>query len=274
MGRRQGGPRRHRVSEILAFSSQGYQIWEAFMHTKEFLKSIPFFRAAVRTVRRRYYKWKEWKNDPVRHIRKALPGMEKVYVVQIGANDGKTRDPIHVLLLENPSWAALLVEPVPFLFERLRQNYANNSRFRFENVAIGDQVGVTPFYYVDDSAREQISDIPWWFDQVGSFDREHITRHFGNTLDRFIVTANISTLPLNVLLERNNINSIDLLNIDTEGYDWHVLRQLDLSKYSPKVILIEHRHLSPATKTEVRRYLQDSYRIIDLSHDYFCRKKS
>jgi FkbM family methyltransferase len=244
------------------------------MDAKEFLKSIPFLRAAVRTVRRRYYKWKEWKTDPVRHIQNALPGMKNVYIVQIGSNDGKTHDPIHVLLLRNPSWAALFVEPVPFLFERLRQNYANNSSYRFENVAIGDRVGVTPFYYVDDSAKEQLSEVPWWFDQVGSFDRDHITRHFGNTLDRFIVTANVPTVPLEVLLERNNVNKIDLLNIDTEGYDWHVLRQLDLTKYSPTAILIEHRHLSTATKTEVRSFLQDRYRIVDLGHDYFCRRVS
>jgi FkbM family methyltransferase len=241
------------------------------MYAKEFLKSIPFVRPTVRTARRRY---NEWKADPVRRIQNVLSRMKNVFVVQIGSNDGKTHDPIHALLLRNPSWAALFVEPVPFLFERLRQNYADNSRFRFENVAIGDRVGVRPFYYVDDSAREQISELPWWFDQVGSFDRDHITRHFGSALDRFIVTARVRTLPLDVLLERNDIDKINLLNIDTEGYDWHVLRQLDLTKYSPNVILIEHRHLSTATKAEVRGFLRDRYRIVDLGHDYFCRKVS
>jgi len=238
------------------------------MYAKEFLKSIPFVGVALRSLRRYY----EWKNDPVPHIQNALSRMKNVYVVQIGSNDGKTHDPIHSLLLRNPSWAALFVEPVPSLFERLRQNYANDSRFRFENVAIGDRVGVRPFYYVDDSAKKHVSNLPCWFDQVGSFDRDHITRHFGSALDRFIVTANVPTIPLDLLLERNNIDKIHFLNIDTEGYDWHVLRQLDLTKHSPNAILIEHKHLSTATKIEVRSFLQDRYRIFELGDDYFCRK--
>src|SRR2546422_396902 len=75
-------------------------------------------------------------------------------------NDGKTGDPIHSLLADHPSWHALLVEPVPLLFERLKRNYTDASRFRFENVAITERAGTSRFYYVDERAKENFPDLP------------------------------------------------------------------------------------------------------------------
>jgi FkbM family methyltransferase len=212
----------------------------------------------------------------VHHIQKALSGIKSVYVVQIGSHDGKTGDPIRSLLLQNLSWATLFVEPVPFLFERLRQNYADSPRFRFENVAIGQRSGVTTFYYIDEAAKEHVPELPGWFYQLGSFDRDHISRHFGSAvnrlIDRFIVTADVPTLSLAALLERNNVDQIDLLHVDAEGYDWEIVRQLDLTRYNPEVILFEHKHLSIEAKSEARAFLQDRYRIMDFFPDYFCRR--
>ncbi|MBK7697246.1 MAG: FkbM family methyltransferase [Saprospiraceae bacterium] len=42
--------------------------------------------------------------------------------------------------------------------------------------------------------------------------------------------------------------SIDLLHIDTEGYDWEILKQLRLAKYFPRPIIFEHKHLSPSKR--------------------------
>jgi hypothetical protein len=137
-------------------------------HLKKILKSVPFLGVAARAAASRYYKGRM-----ERHIQKALRGMKSVYVVQIGSNDGNAGDPIRSLVLQNPSWVALFVEPVPFLFERLRQNYSDSPRFRFENVAIGERPGVSAFYYVDGSAKEHVAGLPYWFDQLGSFDRDH-----------------------------------------------------------------------------------------------------
>ena len=39
-------------------------------------------------------------------------------VVQVGANDGKTQDPVHPLIMRG-GWSGILVEPIPNLFGRL-----------------------------------------------------------------------------------------------------------------------------------------------------------
>lgn len=110
-----------------------------------------------------------------------------------------------------------LWSPFRFLFERLRQNYADSPRFRFENGSIGERVGVRAFYYVDQAAKEHDPELSYWFDQLGSFDRDHIGRHFGSALNRFIVSMDVPRFSLPGLLERNNVDKIDLLHVDAEG---------------------------------------------------------
>jgi FkbM family methyltransferase len=235
------------------------------------LKSVPLVEAAGGGTWRRY---RQWKDNPERRIGKALGGKLGLLVVQIGSNDGSTGDPIHTLLSNNPSWRALLIEPIPFLFQRLRRNYPQDVRFCFENIAIAEAEGCSPFYYIDPAAKEFMPDLPYWYDQLGSFDRGHIARHFGDKLDKFIVKIDIPTSRLSTVLQRNNISQIDLLHIDTEGYDWNILRQLDLKLYAPKVILFEHKHLSTDEIQQARAFLIPAYKMIDLGCDFFCQRLS
>jgi len=211
--------------------------------------------------------------NPVRRLHRAFREAEEIFVVQIGSNDGLSGDPLHAFLVSRSTWKALLVEPVPFLFERLKSNYLNNPRIQFENVAIGEQEGISPFYYLIVGAKSDHPQLPSWADQLGSFDRNHIVRHLGEEVGPRILTLEIPTICFQTLLERNRIFKIDLLHIDAEGFDWIILRQLDLNKYRPKVILFEHRHLTPETKKEALDVLAAYYTIADLDWDYFCLRK-
>ncbi len=49
----------------------------------------------------------------------------------------------------------------------------------------------------------------------------------------------VNTIVLKVFVENNNINNIDFLKIDVEGYDLNVLKGFDFSKLKPKVIMCE-----------------------------------
>src|SRR4051794_31449454 len=68
--------------------------------------------------------------------------------VKIGANDGITGDPCSDILLTNTNWRGLLIEPVPYCFDRLRANFQDSRRFCLEQVAIGASAGEVTFYYV------------------------------------------------------------------------------------------------------------------------------
>jgi len=65
------------------------------------------------------------------------------------------------------------------------------------------------------------------------------------------------------LLEKHKIERIDIFHTDLEGYDFKVFRQLDFGRWRPKLLLYEHKHMSPAEKEECSRFLKAlGYRLI------------
>jgi FkbM family methyltransferase len=197
----------------------------------------------------------------------------KPVFVKVGANDGITGDPLSDVLLANAKWKGLLIEPVPYCFDRLQKVFHDAERFTLEQVAIGEAVGKSTFYYVDEKAVESIPNLPSWYDQLGSFDKNHILKHLDGALAPFIVEHDVEVLPLSDVLTRNGIRDVHLLHIDTEGYDYEVLKTLDLAKQSPTAIFIEHKHLPAAKKTEMGSLLRKhGYSVHDCGSDYFAVK--
>lgn len=235
----------------------------------QFLHKLPLIgRLVARLSNWQYHR----RNDPTRQLGRAIGSGRNLFVVEIGSNDGKSGDPLYPLIQRHRSWQVLFVEPVPFLFERLKNNFRGDPRFRFEQVAIAERPQVMPFYHVAEDARREVPYLPEFVEQLGSFSRPNLERHLGGPLDRFIVKAEIEALPLAAVLDRQRVERIDVLLIDTEGYDWQVLKQLDLTRYSPSVIYVEHKHLSPDERTAMREFLRD-YEINDLGHDFLCRRR-
>jgi FkbM family methyltransferase len=168
-------------------------------------------------------------------------------LVKVGSNDGVQGDPLRKLIQENNQWLVLFIEPVKAIYVRLMQNYSG-SAYRFENVAIADQSGTRPFYYVSDAIKAAIPDVPFWYDQLGSFDRNHIIK-LDRTFEPFIIMEEVPCDTLAGVLEKHGLTSLtDLIHIDTEGYDYEILKQIDLSARGPKAILYEHKHLTHADK--------------------------
>lgn len=197
---------------------------------------------------------------------------KNAFLVQIGSNDGKTGDPLYPLLQKYKNWRALFVEPVPYSFKKLKSNYPDNKRFQFENVAINEGIQM-PFYWVNSKAKESLPDLPYWFDQLGSFDKTHITKHFDQALEPFIETTILEGINLKTLFERNNISKIDVLHIDTEGYDWNILSQLDLNLFEPSFILYEHNHLSEKDKKASFSFLKEKYHLLMIGIDILAVHK-
>lgn len=194
--------------------------------------------------------------------------------VKVGANDGITGDPCSDILLANNKWKGLLVEPVPYCCDRLRANFHDSRRFSIEQVAIGATTGKKTFYYVDQAAYDLIPDLPHWFDQLGSFDKNHIVKHLNAKLEPFIIQCAIDVSPLSDVLNRNGIRDFHLLHIDTEGYDYEVLKTLDFASHAPVAIFVEHRHLPGDQKKEMLRLLrQHRYSVRDCGGDYFAINK-
>lgn len=237
---------------------------------KDYLRTFPPVYGAAKWAYRLFRK-----SDPTMQelIVNALDGNPSVFFVQVGSNDGLQGDPIHDLIIERKNWAGIFIEPVDFLFRRLRSNYGEAERFRFENVAIGTERGLKKFYYVSEKARTEL-ELPYWHDQLGSFDKNHITTSLGNEVTPYIIDADVECLPLQDVLDRNQVKAIDLLHIDTEGFDYQVLSQVDFHRYKPRVVLFEHHLLPDKEFSNAQKLLRGAgYRWFEFGQDILAIRK-
>jgi FkbM family methyltransferase len=238
---------------------------------KEYLRKLPPVYGTAKWLYRRFRK-----SDPTiqEQIVKAIGSRSRVFFVQVGSNDGLQGDPIHDLIIDRKSWSGIFIEPVDFLFNRLRKNYGEDERFIFENVAISSEKGNKKFYYVSERARSEL-DLPYWHDQLGSFDKSHITRMLGEEIRPYIVEGNVVCLPLQDVLDRNQVDAIDLLHIDTEGFDYQVLSQVDIKRYKPSVILFEHHLLTDEEFVKASKLLRTTgYRLFQYGNDILAVRRA
>jgi len=212
------------------------------------------------------------KKYPTYWFQKVL-GNKKVQIVQIGSNDGRAGDPLYHLLHKNTAWHGLFVEPVSYIFKKLKKNYPDTARFRFENSAINNGEALE-FHWVDPIAKEHLIDLPFYFDQLGSFDKSHIIKTLDGKLEPYIISEKVNGITLCGLLEKHQISIFDILHIDVEGYDWEVLQQLNQEKYQPTFILYEGVHLSKSDLRKSYDFLNDAYHLFKHEGDILGVHKS
>ena len=190
----------------------------------------------------RYRSWypKTWKDDV---LSKYANYKTNVSFVQIGSNNGITGDPIHNYIIEK-SWRGILVEPVPYLFNELLNTYHNlNDRLIFENSAIAEDNGQLKFYRLQ---KSDLPNLPILYDQLGSFNKDVILKHrdYIPSFDKLFIEDKVNTITFNELINKHSINKVDLLHIDTEGYDFEIIKMIPFSDLHIEFIMFEHKHLS------------------------------
>lgn len=220
-------------------------------------------------LRRRARRYLGWPYDAGEYLERILSGYPNLFFLQVGSNDGRFGDPIAPLIHKHADWKGIFVEPVPYAFDGLKRHYQSADRFTFEQLAVGDEFEDKKFYYVSEKAKDALGDeLPPWYDQLGSFERDHILKHLDGRLAPYIIEAPVQCVPLRHLLEKNAVKKIDFLHIDTEGFDYRILRQFDIAKYRPKAILFEHKHLLPMeVKQAYQSLLGHHYDITVLNGD-------
>lgn len=192
--------------------------------------------------------------------------------VEIGANDGEEHDHLRPHI-RSRRWRGVMVEPVPFLFERLQANYADVPGVALENAAIADHDGSVRFWHLAESDDPEGEGLPGWYHALGSLSRDAVADHAAMVpgLERRLVSTEVPCLTLGSLLARHGLERIDLLAIDTEGYDAAILDQVDLDEIRPRLIVFEHYHLAEAVRERCRRRLEDAgYAVLEEHFDTFA----
>jgi FkbM family methyltransferase len=175
--------------------------------------------------------------------------------LQLGSNDGAKHDPLRAALLRS-HWTGVMVEPVPYVFERLRANYGNDPRVRLENVAVAAQSGSLPFHYLAQSGSGDA--LPDWYDELGSFRKDVVLKHLAHLpdLEQRLISTEIPCVTVADLCQRNGLAAIDLLHMDLEGYDYELIKSIDFARVRPLLLVYEHKHLDPADQLRCREDLR------------------
>jgi FkbM family methyltransferase len=159
---------------------------------------------------------------------------EDFFFVQIGANDGKMSDPIY-RAVKKLKLKGILVEPVKEYFYLLKQNYKGfESNLIFINKAICEKREKRFIYKVK---KEKIKEE--WMQGIASLDKDFYKKS-GLLTEEDIEQEVIECITFDDLFTNYDIYKIDLLLIDTEGYDYYLLKIFPFSKFVPKIIQFEH----------------------------------
>jgi FkbM family methyltransferase len=196
----------------------------------------------------------------------------EAFFIEIGSNDGEQHDHLRPFILSRP-WSGIMVEPVPYVFERLRRNYEGIERVTLENVAIADRDGRLPFYHLAKSADREAEGLPRWYDGIGSFSREGVLRHAEEIpdIERRLVETQVPCLSFESLCRRHDVERLDLLVIDAEGYDWELIRHIDFGRHRPRLMVYEHFHLPPEERAACREHVERlGYETMEEFFDTFC----
>lgn len=176
------------------------------------------------------------------------------YVIQIGANDGITHDPIHKFI-KRDRWKGVLLEPQPDVYKNeLSKIYQNNEGLFPICAAIGKEDGFQKLYKIGFSEMR-------WATGLASFSLEQIQDHFDSGViqvncskygieipkdpEKQIQAVDVEVISPKTLIEKYHISHIDLLQIDAEGYDLQVILIFDIPKTKPEAIIFENENLDP-----------------------------
>jgi FkbM family methyltransferase len=196
--------------------------------------------------------------------------------VEIGSNDGEQHDHLRPFILTG-EWTGIMVEPVPYVFERLRGNYGSLDRVELENAAIGEADGATPFYYLVDASEEERRALPDWYDGIGSFSRTALLSHAPQIpdIESRVISAPVPTLTFDSLCRKHGVDHVDLLLIDTEGFDAQIIGSIDLRAWAPQLLVYEHFHLTVEERAACAARVRGcGYETLEEGFDTFCLHES
>jgi len=202
----------------------------------------------------------------------AFKDYQDIFVLKIGANDGITNDPLAALLLADARYRGLLVEPIPMYAAMLRANYGKCGRFAIEQAAVAASSGTANMYYVDENASKRIGigNLDW-LRSIASLDRLHVIKHLSPELHSAVKEDLVECLTVDALLSRHNVQKVDLLHIDCEGFDYVILRQFDFTTLRPHIVLFEHKHLAAEDRQAAKIMMEHAgYKVEELETDIFC----
>ena len=172
--------------------------------------------------------------------------MKKFGLVVIGAHFGVwLKNDLDKFNKEN----ILLVEPVPYNYIKLKEDFKDSSNIQICTNAVFSENKKSKFYYVKKNSISKLG--KHWASGIGSFNKNHILDHKNK---RFKIEADdidvieIEFITFDNLIRNFSIESIDRLQIDVEGAEYEILKSIDYKKININSIQFESKHFDGTFK--------------------------
>lgn len=185
-------------------------------------------------------------------------------IIEIGTSDFRT---------SAGNIDGVFIEPIKYYFDRL-------PKCNKENVAISNYEGSVDAYYITDREIE-LYKLPDWLRGCSTIKNIHPT--LKRNLEKrniplsIVKTEKVRVVRIKSIIEKYNIEYLDLLKVDTEGHDAVILNDyLDTVSFLPKVIIFESNGLvhKSDVKSLIERLTSLNYEISKSKTDVICEIKN
>ena len=157
-------------------------------------------------------------------------------LIQIGSNDGQRFDEINKYI-KKYSTNCVLVEPIKIYFNQLKENYKNQDNVIFENLAVSVNNEINHLYKVKES---KINNYDEHVKGITSFDKNHLIKH--GVKSSHIEIEKVDSISIINLIDKYK-NKVDLMIIDTEGYDGNIIIDLLENSNIKPILVFEYIHI-------------------------------
>jgi FkbM family methyltransferase len=177
--------------------------------------------------------------------------------VEIGAHDGVNCS--NTWGIARRGWAGYLVEAIPEYAEKCRQNHKDHTNVIVEQIAIGAIEGEEVTFNIGGQLTTANTELNLEYKNI-SWAKSVITSS----------QVKVATKRLDTFLEERGIDpTFDLLVIDVEGFEAQVFSGFELSKWVPKMLIVELTDTHPDLRTNAnsdaylgQEILSNNYQIV------------
>ncbi len=206
-------------------------------------------------------------------------------ILQVGANNGIDNDPLFDFLNKNININAVLIEPIPIVFEKLKENYKNNkNNLIFLNCAILEEEKEIEMFIINEKYYTEFGVVLSGLTSIyKNHLRKHLLKYQNNYYKRkmtrdvndYISSFKIKTKTFKNIIKEYHYSELDLLQIDTEGYDCKlIINYFKTVDILPKIINFENRHVETSDLKKTKEILiNNNYLLFDHGGDTCAYKK-
>lgn len=174
-------------------------------------------------------------------LEKNFPPGAPLTFVQVGANDGVSYDSLYDFVKKR-DLKGLVIEPLADFYKKLVKNYRFAPGVTPVRKAVHPSLSEIELYRVD---PRQMKKVPGWTSGIASVYPDYYQK-FGTPRSVMIKEKVPASHLMTILDEHQFCRPTDLLQIDVEGYDYEVLKQIDFSRWRPGIIKYEYENLKPS----------------------------